>query len=371
MRQAWEIRWIFLKKEWKSSILWMLLPLIVTHLFIIMNGAIMQEIKVPIGVVVEDDSILAQELVEKIQQTDYLDVHLLPKSRAIHLLEQHELDSVFVIKRNYEKNLYLGKKRVLEGYASNRSYAYFASEELITSHAQEQATRAKLLMEVENLLEANDRFDLFDKEKIIQESKDRQYGKELIVIDYKLIAQPNMPVKQATFITEWSVWSLLTILSTLFLFDWVVKERIDSLRVRWHFLRQSFMHYALWQLFLYTLVFFIMDVIFLVSVHQFSWQLIVCLMAFRFTLNVFIFILAHFIKSIYMYYIIGIVITAICAVVGGGFIPLDGVVKNVPWLYWINPIYALLQQQVATITGFLALVIVIFYYVWGKSYAKS
>ena len=72
-----------------------------------------------------------------------------------------------------------------------------------------------------------------------------------------------------------------------------------------------------------------------------------------------------------MYYIIGVVITAICAVVGGGFIPLDGVVKSVPWLYWINPIYALLQQQVATITCFLALVILIFYYVWGKSYAKS
>lgn len=371
MKQAWAIRLIWLRNDWKSIVFWALMPIIGTLLFMSMMKAVVPEVKVPVGVVVEDDSALARELVEKLQQTDYLAIRLLRETQALSLLEQHELDSVFVIRRDYEEHIYEGKKRVIEGYASNRSYAYFAAEELVTSHAQEQATRAKLLLEVEKLLEQHERMDLWNKEDILAQSKERQYDKDLVKMEFTLY-ETGVPKKQeASFITVWSIWSVLALLATLFLFDWVVKERKETVRIRWHYANQRFTVYALWQLLFYTAALFLLDVLFVFAMQHFSWHVVVSLLAYRCTINVLAFATALCIRNSYFYYVVGLFITIVSAVIGGGIIPLDGVMKQASWLLQLNPIYAFLQQQIAFVALGGALLFVIMYYVGGRRDAQS
>lgn len=370
MKQAWLIRSIWIKREWKSFLFWLCLPLLGSILCFHFTQSFIDEVKVPVGVVVEDDSSLAQQLVEQLQQEKSLDIRLLREKQALNQLEQHELDSVFIIKKHYEENIHAGKKRLIEGYFSNRSYAYFAVVEIVTSYAQEQATRAKLLTEVERLLIAHHRLDLWEPETVLAESKARQYEQDLIQIEFSIFEGVTRGEETSPFITIWSFWSVLSILATFFLFDWLVKERKNTLRARWLFANLPFSHYALYQLILYTLVLFSIDLLFMLYQQAASWPFVMALFAFRCTLGMLAFFIAHLFKQVYAYYVTSIFITGFAALLGGGFIPLDGVAS---WtlLRPFNPIYALLKQQIAYGTTSVLVIGLVLYVIRGKWDATS
>lgn len=347
MKQAFSIRLLWLKKEAVSVLFWLFMPLIFTPLIVGVVQSFQEDVTIPVGLVIEEASPLTDQLVEQLNQADYLSVRQMNKAKALQLLEQHELDSVFVLRKNYEENLLSGNKRVIEGYASNRSYAYFAALEMVSSFAQEQASRGKLVNELEQLLSQNNRLDLWNKEAILSESIERQVNNDLIRIDFTLYKGDSVvtTVEQPRFI--WAIWSLLTLLSTLFLFDWLVKERAPALQIRWTFSKLCFTHYTLWQLLFYSIVLFLFDLVMLFTQQPFSWKLILSLLAFRITINLFAFFIALLIKNRYSYYLSCIFITIISAVIGGGFIPLDGLVERIPAIVHLHPLYAFLNGQVA------------------------
>lgn len=166
------IQAIRMRKEWKVLLAWLLLPLLLTILTFGMLTKLGDESKVPIGLVIEENSTLSDNLVQRIMDTDYLQVNILDLPEATDLLEKHELDSVFVIKDGYEEDILDNRRsQLLEAYSSNRSFAYFAVVETISSYVQEEATRTKAATEIKDLYDKYGSSEEWDREEIFKTSK--------------------------------------------------------------------------------------------------------------------------------------------------------------------------------------------------------
>lgn len=365
MKQALAIRYLHLKKEWLSFLFWLLFPLLGTIIILHLVNQVRDDVGVPIGIVIEEQSTLTDELLDKVSQSEYIRVHQYGQSEALQLLKQHELDSVFVIRKNYEKKIYANEKRVIKAYYTDQSYAYPATLELVSSYAQEQASRGKLLTEIEHLLTTYDRINLWNEQAIIQESMERQQNSDLIQIDFQLIDTNKMTSNKILPPTHWAIWSLLTMLATFFLFDWVVKERQPQLAIRWALANLSFRSYAMWQLLFYTLLLVAFDFMMLLYFKELNFNMCLNIVSFRFILNTSAFLCAHMTRKRSTFYLISLCITLVFSILGGGFVPLDGLFVKLPYVSSFHPVYAFLHGQIALPIIVLLLLIVIIYFKEG------
>ena len=346
MKSALTYRLIWLKHEWPAFTFWLMSPFIGTYLFVLLQQTLVGELNVPVGLVIEDSSEKANQLVEQLRESDYIELHILSRTEALNQLEQHQLDSVFIIKARYEDHLNEGKKRLIEGYASNQSYAYFAIEELVTSLVQQQATRAKLVNEVRTLLQDSEQMDLFDPEVIWQKSFMRQHEKDLIDLQVQTFEHGEIQNSKAPLLSPVVIWSSLTLFATWFLFDWVLKERRQTLRVRWQLARESFAHYVIKQFCLFTVFFYLLDVLFFsLFLGKSDASFFVHLFIYRFIINGLACFVGHLFTSLHLYYCTGLIFIMFFTLFSGNTIPLDGLQAKVPWLLSMLPSYAFLQQQ--------------------------
>lgn len=367
MKSALTFRLIWLKHEWPAFIFWLLSPFIGTYLLVLLQQTLVSELTVPVGIVVEDSSERATQLVEQLQESDYIELHILSRSEALNQLEQHQLDSVFIIKRNYEEHLNEGKKRLIEGYASNQSFAYFAVEELVTSLVQEQATRAKLVYEVETLLQDSNQMDLFVPEDIWQKSFDKQHDKDLIDLQVHTFEHGTVQEAQTVLVSPIAIWSSLTLLSTWFLFDWIIKERRQVLRVRWQVARETFAHYVMKQFLLFTGIFYLMDVLFfslLLNMNEPSFY--GHLFIYRLIINGIACFVAHLFTSLHLYYCTGLISVVFTMIFSGSIIPLDGLLAKFPWIQSMLPSYAFLNQQTPWAMLVIMTCLLILYWIRGN-----
>lgn len=170
-----------LRKEWKGSVIWLLFPILATILVVRTVGGWIDETKVPIALVVEEESPMSSQLANEIRNTELFDVQSLDQGEALHKLEQHELDSVFIIRRGYEESILDNQRNALiEAYSSNRSFAYPAVVETITSLAQQDAARSKAAYVVKHLFAEQGMVDEWNYEEVIEKSKERQQKEALI-----------------------------------------------------------------------------------------------------------------------------------------------------------------------------------------------
>lgn len=317
-----------LRKEWKVLLAWLILPLLLTILTFSTINKFGDESKVPIGLVIEDESALSDALVQRIMNTDYLQVNRLDLQTATDLLEKHELDSVFVIKDGYEKDIVSNRRsQLIEAYSSNRSFAYFAVAETISSYVQEEATRTKAAMEIKKLYEKYDSSEEWNIEEIFKTSKEKQEKKQLITTSFSFQWTPTeTEIESSSLLSIWGIWAFFQIIATLFIFDWIVKANSIQIRVRWTFTKMSLNSYISWNLLFYTVLLFFMDIVTLSVLHFLDLaspnvRLIIALLGFRITINMLAAILAKNYTNSFFYYISAIAISLILTICGGAFIP--------------------------------------------------
>ncbi|WP_042476281.1 ABC transporter permease [Bacillus ndiopicus] len=364
MKKAIYLRILQLKYEWKSTVLWLLFPFIATVVIYQSLLSFVDDSKIPIGVVLEDDSSYALEVMERLEQVEYLDVRPMKKSEALRLLEQHELDSVFVIRRKYEENIKLGRKKIVEAYASNRSYAYEAVREIVSSVVMEQALRSKTVHDIEQLLQDYGSKALFDEQAIETKVQERQLEADLIQIPFSFFEMEHESMEKQPFISAWVIWASFTVLSTFFLFDWLVKDRQAFARLRWSLSIISYKYYALWLFAIYFVLFFVIDLLALMLfAYELSIWTIAMLCLFRLTLNAYVFIVASLSKNTLTYYILSILFTLLFALTSGGIVPIrdSGVVHQI--LSTVHPLYALLKLEIPIIGMLLCS---IFFLLYGR-----
>ncbi|WP_277585912.1 ABC transporter permease [Psychrobacillus antarcticus] len=353
-----------MRKEWKTLLTWLLLPLLLTVLTFSTLNKLGDESKVPIGLVIEENSPLSDNLVQRIMDTDYLQVNILDLPEAIDLLEKHELDSVFVIQDGYEEDILNNRRsQLIEAYSSNRSFAYFAVAETISSYVQEEATRTKAATKIKDLYEKYGSSEEWDREEIFQTSKEKQEAKQLITTSFSFQWTPTETGSDTTsLLSIWGIWAFFQIIATLFLFDWIVKANSPLIKVRWTFTKISLNSYISWNLLFYTVLLFVMDVVTLYVLHLLdlaspSARLYFALLGFRVTINILAALLAKGYTNSFFYYISAIAISLILTICGGAFIPIDSIISRWPWIAPFSPVYSLLQGEIAY--GFLAAIIVI------------
>ena len=131
---------------------------------------------------------MAARLVEDIASTDLLQIHFLQLDDALHKLEQHELDSVFVIREGYEDNILANRRnQLIEAYSSNRSFAYRAVVETITSFAQQDASRTKAAFVIKQLFKDYGMDNDWSYSEIIANSQKRQQSEALLQSSFSFI----------------------------------------------------------------------------------------------------------------------------------------------------------------------------------------
>ena len=342
-----------LKKEWKSIVGWLLLPIIMTILVMKSVGMWQDETKVPIALVVEEETQLANQLVDELVGTELLRIHFMELPEALHKLEQHELDSVFLIKEGYEESVLSGRRnQVIEAYSSNQSFAYQAVVETVTSLAQQDVARSKAAFVIKRLMNEYGSVDSWDYNEVIGKSRERQRNEALLQTTFTYYdADSGVTDSQVPILQVFGVWALFAMITTFFLFDWVLKENRPSLRSRWLFTSVSFRRYALGMLLLYTSMLFLVDVLTVVVFSSLfsvmmSSKLLISLFFFRLSINLLAFLLASVYRQLFIYYVSGIALTLLFITLGGAIIPLDGLVRKLPWIEVLSPVQSLLTESI-------------------------
>jgi len=345
-----------LKKDWKSLGAWMILPVLMTVL--IMQGVVTWQVetRVPIALVVEEQTELAARLVDDIASTEHLHIQFMSLDEALHKLEQHDLDSVFVIREGYEDHILVNRRnQLIEAYSSNRSFAYRAVAETITSYAQQDAARSKAAFVIKQLFSDYGMEDEWSYEEVIESSRERQKSEALLRSSFSYYDKDNTAKEQSSpQLKAWGVWAFFAIITTFFLFDWMLKENRPSMRQRWLFTEISFKKYACGSLLFFTVIIFFMDLvtafIFTTLFHEvWTIRVLISLIAFRLTINMLAFLLASVYKQLFMYYISGLGIALFLIVIGGSIIPLDRLMGRWPWIEELSPVQSLLNGTIPLI----------------------
>ena len=368
-------RLIQMKHQWLRLVLWLLLPLFLTWIVMSMIDQLQSESEVPVGIVLEEKTPLALELYEKIEQAPLIRTSLLSESTAQNKLLKHDLDSVFIIHEGYEQNIETDdRQELITGLKSNLSFAYIPTSEVIMSFVQEHAVRAKAAIAVEDLIKDYNSSLSPTMADIIKKSKDVQDNQDFLTTSFTLNGESHAGDADDTlFVKPWNIWALSTLLTTLFMFDWVIKEKRIALQPRFTLMRMSFKQYLLHNLAFYTVLLFIFDLLTAVFFkiyfqEQLSLTTVGVLLSYRLLLTISAFLLAICFKKNHLFYTIAFTLFLICAIISGAVFPMTSIWKTYNWLTWFNPVYAFIHDEFFSVWLLIVIVILI---LWSLRKGRS
>ena len=379
MKAVFLTRLIRLKKDWKSILFWSVFPFIMTVIVMKTIGAVQENASIPIGVVLEEETTLATELVKSLEQTPNIQLQQLSLHNALYKLEKYELDSVIVIKKGFEDKLKTGyRNQVIKMYSTDRSIAAFTTVETVSSYVQDQASRYKAVAEVQKLYTQYNVKEVIDVEEIIEKSKKRLEEKDLITPMFRFSADSQVESSERTALLNiWGVWALFSMLATFYVFDWVIKENSKTIAVRWLYTSVPFQWYSLWNLCFYTLLVVISNVIsvLLLTVvldvvirSQFLFVIIV----FSVTISILSFVMASCFTKPFFYYVASILLSLFLIILGGALVPIDGLTRRFEGMQYLSPVQSLIVEKPNWL--WLVSIVVILYVTvrrGGRSHASS
>jgi ABC-2 type transport system permease protein len=365
MKAILETRLIHWKKQWIHLIFWAAFPIIATFMVVMITNAVQEDTKVPVGIVLKENTPLVEELYDSIRTNPFIRVYELSEAEAIDQLNKHELDSVFVIRNGYEDKIYRGSRnRLLTGYESDLSFAYMPIKEVILSYVQQDAARAKATFVVDELsMKYADRH-LWTWDQIIDKSKEIQVDQQLLDTSFSFLHKDTEDKgNEFTLIKPWNIWALFTLLGTLLLFDWIIKERRSSIMPRFSFLQFSLKSYLLRNLFLYTILLLFFDIIAIFSFSYFldepiTWSIYGVIFFYRTLINMAAFLWALVMKNLFVFYGSSFLVTLIIAIGSGALLPIDGLIKRYPWIEWFNPLQAFLAMKYVNVWLIICIILI-------------
>lgn len=367
-------RFMLWKKQLGSLLFWLVFPALATWFVVVQAASIQDETKVPIGIVVEEDTVLAEQLVSSIQETPHIRPVLLEERDALHQLEKHELDSVFIIQNRYEDNIQKGSRnKLIKSYQSDISLAYTPIRETVLSHVQQDYGRSKAAYVVQDMGEAYGVSSIWTWDELMERSKEIEEEQQLLEVDFSFADVDRQQVSEAEQLFQpWNVWALLTLLATFMLFDWIIKENRPALHPRFLFSKMGYRNYILYNLFLYTGLLWMMDLITMslfavVMEEPVSGGLILSLLSYRLMLNSCIFIFGKLFHSLYIYYTSSFAMVLFVALLSGALIPIDGLTRRWDWIQTLNPFDAFLSGSFLNVWVIIGFIAVAIWYGWkGK-----
>ncbi|WP_087971860.1 ABC transporter permease [Oceanobacillus rekensis] len=372
MKPIIQTRLIHWKKQWPSLIFWLVLPLIATLFIINMTSIVQEDSKIPIGIVMEENTPMANNLLKSIKASPLIRVYDLSESEAKQLIESHELDSAFVIESGYQQQIKDGNRnRLITGYQSDLSFAYTPVSEMIISYVQQDTGKAKAAHTIMNVAENIDPDTRYSFDEIINKIQEVQSQENLIRTNFSFSNMvENDHKEELTVWNIWGLWAIFSILSTLLLSDWIIKEKYSGILPRFAFIRFSFKSYLIQNVFLYSSILFIFDSLAALGFHYFlnepvSLKLVGAIIAFRITCSAGAFLLALLFKHIYLFYNVSFTLVLWITITSGAIFPIERLTDRFPWLTYLNPLHPFLNQE------FWGLWMIIFIVIIGIWFAKG
>lgn len=369
MKIIFQTRLILWKKHWISLLFWLLFPALVTWALIVQFATIQADTKVPVGIVLEEETLLIQDLYDSLKDTPHIRPVILSEREALNQLEKHELDSVFIIRKNYEEKIQKGSRnQLIKSYQSDLSFAYTPLRETVISYVQQDYSRAKAAEVVQSIGTEYGVTEVWSWHELIERSKEIEQEQKLLEVDFTF-AQTDVQVEaeDVGIVKPWNVWALLSLLASFMLFDWVMKENRPTITPRFVFGKYSFKMYVLKNAFLYTGLFFIFDLLtmFLFNYcfnEMISLSLIASLFFYRLMLNSCVFIFSTFFRSTYLYYTSSFAMVLFVALVSGALIPIDGITAKFSFVQYVNPLATFLAGGYINIWLIIGMVLIVWWY---------
>ncbi|GGA86398.1 ABC transporter permease [Ornithinibacillus halotolerans] len=344
-------RLLLWKRRTLNLLIWLLLPTVGTFLFITSATTLQEDARVPIAIVLEEESNLANELLQELVTSEMIHVMEMTEEEAVHELKQHDVDSVFIIEKGFENNILNGRRNnVLTSYRTDLSFAYSPVKEMIVSLVQEKSVRAKAALFLQREFEGTLTF-----EEIVNRSKQIQLEENLLNTDF--VYSNTVESTETPSLLNWNtwgIWAVLSLLSTLFLMDWIIRERELAVSTRFSFLKMTRTSYFARTLFLYIGLFFLFDLISIVVFSVFlnesiSTRFILELISFRIMVSLLSFGIAQFFKRLSFYYSFSILITLMLLILSGVIVPIEGFIPKQPLLEYLNPLHAFVSGEITIV----------------------
>src|SRR5690625_2990565 len=210
---------------------------------------------------------MAEQLLKDIENTPHIRPVLLTEREGIQQLATHELDSLFIIRENYRENIDRGRRnQLITTYQTNLSFAYAPVRETIISFVQRDFVRAETVETIQQMREIYSIADEWPADEIIDRGKTIETEQALLTADFAFATDDFKTSNSDKYLIEpWGLWALLTILATLMLFDWVVRENRSLTIKRLTFSRLRIKTYFWHNFFLYTCLLFVFDLCTLIA----------------------------------------------------------------------------------------------------------
>lgn len=339
------------KKHWISHLFWFLLPILATVCMIQVTNVVQEDSKIPIGMVVKEETGLANALVETMKASPLLRVYELSESEARSRIESHELDSAFIIEDGYEAKILRGSRnRLLTSYQSNLSFAYTPIREMLISYVQQDTGKAKAAHTIINLQESLQPEATVSFDEIIAKTNEIQAQENLLATTFSFYNDAGVETTDGiTIWNTWGLWAIFSILSTLLLSDWLMKERSSGLMPRFTFIRFTYKQYVIQNLAVYLTAFLLFDFLSIAVFNQLldeniNFELIGAIISFRILISTGAFLVALLFKNNYLYYGVSFILVLFLIILSGAILPIDGLTARYPWLLDINPLQSLMDQ---------------------------
>lgn len=345
MISVWRTRVILWKKQRGGFLFWLLFPIVGTISVLSIMEELQEDSKIPIGIVMNEDTELASELYHAISATPFLRIIDADEAEARQLVRTHSLDSAFVIEQGYENTIKRGNRNwLITSYSTDLSFGYIPVKEMVISYVQEASGKSKTAYLIQEL--SKDSGKEWTRDEIIQTANDIQNEEKLIFTEFAFHknSYQEKDIDRRIF-DPWGFWATFSLLATFFLFNWVIKERNDTLFQRIPFMRISMKSYFLWNALMYGILLFLFDLIaayvfYLLYSEMITPILIIHILQLRITFTITAYLFALRFSKTFMYHSMTMVITLIIFILSGVIIPIE----DTPYLR-LHPFYHFLNMD--------------------------
>ncbi|MFD1414066.1 ABC transporter permease [Oceanobacillus jeddahense] len=366
-------RWLHMKRQLLSILFWIVFPVLFTWILISGTELIQDQSAIPVGIILEEETEMATQLKEKLDSSDLIRVVEIENETEVRqLVATHELDSAFIIEEGYADAIQTGQRnQLVTSYRTDLSMGYTPVVEMIASFVQEDSGKSKTAYTVMDLGEALNSSSIPSFDEIINEIYSIEESENLIFTNFHLLGEDNeTDTGFSLFQNPWGLWSIFTLLSTFFLFDWLIKEKNAMASIRFTFHRFSFQAYLLYNLLFYSFGLFVLDlltwgVFYVLYDEGFYLAQFIYLVSFRLTICMLVFLIGLAFKKLLPYYITAIIICLITIIISGIILPMDGIYENYPWVAILNPLRQVVYEEVWSGWTIIAPICLIVWYVKG------
>lgn len=256
-------RWLLIKPVFWKVMLWMLLPLALTILITSAVNETGEDFRVPVAVVVQgEEGEVTRGILNSLENSEFIRLDKFKENEqnhAIHQLEQYNYDSVFILEEDFEKKMTDNDRdNLVKAHYTDRSLFYVPVKEQLASLMQEYLGELTVYEEVHALR------DEYAPEQSISEE-------EIGNMIENTRTESNLLNRELTFqdtettsdyddlLNPWTVWSYLTIMLSVFMFDMINKEYHGNISDRFKFTTMSHKSYLLYGLMIFTAIMLLID----------------------------------------------------------------------------------------------------------------